>query len=167
MFYLNFLWRTRLSIWSNERPWWGPWGPLQAIKQSKHASNHHIFLCLPSMGLTPSFPIHESSHSTSLSRLPTEHEVIHLGPWGGPLGAPSSQKMSKICPKSPDILLSAFLGNNDQTKPQIIIYAIQAWPSGWAGSASYLARWASGLTGRAPCLAGWALGLASWASGLR
>ena len=62
--------------------------------------------------------------------------------------------------------LNPFKPENNQTKPPIIIYAIQAWASGLAGSALDLARWASGLAGRALCLAGWALGLAGWALGL-
>ena len=112
MFYLDFLWRTRLSIWSNEGPRWGPWGPLWAINQSKHASNHQVFLCLPSMGLTPSFPIHKSSHSTifylDFSWNMWSSIWDHLGPWGwllGPLQARQQPKHASnhqifFCPPS-------------------------------------------------------------------
>ena len=119
LLYPDFWWKARSSIWNH----WGPgrgghWGPLQARKRPKHASNHQIFFCLPSMGLTPSFPIHKSSHNTILY-LDFSWNIRssiwdHLGPWGWLLGAPSSQTTTKTCLKSPDILLSTFHGTNTQ-----------------------------------------------------
>ena len=51
------------TIWD---PGGGCWGPLQARQQPKHASNHQIFFCPPSMGLTPNFPTVRSTHSKLL-----------------------------------------------------------------------------------------------------
>ena len=66
MLYPDFSWNIRLSIWNSGAALEGLLGPLRARKQLRHASNHHIFLHPPSMGLTPTFPIFELSHSKIL-----------------------------------------------------------------------------------------------------
>ena len=63
IFYLDFSLNNRSSIWDHLGPWGGRWGPLQARKRPKHASNHQIFLCPHSMHLTPSFTTVRSSQS--------------------------------------------------------------------------------------------------------
>ena len=47
-------------------PQGGRLGSLQARKRPKQAPNHKIFLCLPSMQLTPSFPTVRVCHSKML-----------------------------------------------------------------------------------------------------
>ena len=110
--YLNFSWNNRSSIWDHLGPWGGRWGPLQARKRPKHASNHQIFLCPHSMHLTPSFTTVRSSQS-KMFYLDFSWNIgssiwDHWGPWNGALGAPLSQTTTKTCLKSSDILLSAF-----------------------------------------------------------
>ena len=110
------------TIWD---PGGGCLGPLQARQQPKHASNHQIFFCPPSMGLTPNFPTVRSTHSKLLyldfSWNGRSSIWNYWGTWGGAMGAPTSQKTTKTCLKSPDILLSAFHGTNSQFSHSQII----------------------------------------------
>ena len=90
------------TIWD---PGGGCWGPLQARQQPKHASNHQIFFCPPSMGLTPNFPTVRSSHSKLLyldfSWKGRSSIWNYWGPLGGQWGPLQARKRPKHASKHP------------------------------------------------------------------
>ena len=97
-----------------------PWGPPLSQKMTKACLKSSDIPLTTFHRSNTQFPIVESSHSAILyldfswnTRLSF---LDHWGLWGGPLGAPSSQKTTKTCLKSSDIL--SFHETNTQFFPQ-------------------------------------------------
>ena len=98
--YLDFSWNINLGPFGTLG---GLLGPLQARKQPKNPSNHQIFFCPPSMGLTTNFPTVRSSHSKlfylDFSWKARSSIWNHWGPQGavgGPYKPENNQKIPQI-----------------------------------------------------------------------